>query len=209
MQGKLVISSPSVSSDHDDQPEFEDAIERAQLPMFGYLVRLTGSVTDAQDLLQMTNVTAWTRKETFEPGSDLIAWMRTIAINHVRNESRRRARRSTVPLLDDELSQLAEARHAMRQRNAPQQSDLESRRLRIGQCLEKLTSAQRILIDQFYQQGLTLNQIAEANDTTINAIGQRLHRARSALVKCVRRSLAIDADPITFTPSLVDSNESA
>lgn len=166
-------------------------------------------MTDAQDLLQMTNVTAWMRRETFEPGSDLIAWMRTIAINHAHNESRRRERRSTVPLLDDELFQIAEARHAMRQRDAPQQYDLDARRDQIDQCLEKLTPAQRSLVEQFYHQGLSLNQIAEANGTNANAIGQRLHRVRSALAKCVHRSHATVEDQTSLTPSLVDSDESA
>jgi len=207
--GKLVISSPSVPFDPDDQPDFEDAIERAQLPIFGYLVRLTGSVNDAQDLLQMTNVTAWTRKESFEAGSDVVAWMRTIAINHARNESRRRERQSTMPLLDDELSQLAETRHATRQRDAPQSIDLDARRVRINECLEKLTPDQRTLVEQFYHQGRSLNQIAEANGTTANAIGQRLHRVRSTLIQCVQRSRVSVANQPKLTPSLVDSNESA
>lgn len=151
--------------------------------MYGYLVRVTGSVVDAQDLLQMTNVTAWTRRDSFETGSDMVAWMRSIAINHCRNEFRRQQRRATVPLLDEGLTEIAEARHAVRQR---EDSDA-IRREQLDRCVGELLPSQRALVNQFYRQSLSLQQIAEANDTNANAVGQRLHRIRSALLKCVQK----------------------
>lgn len=172
--------------------DFEDAIERAQRPVLGFLIRLTGSVNDAHDLLQMTNVTAWTRKDSFEAGTDLVAWMRTIAINHARNESRRRSRQSTVMLLDQDLIEAAEIRHTNRS-VANASTDLgdqqQDQKADLDRCLKKLTPAQRELIDQFYHQGLSLREIADQRNSKSNpnAIGQRLHRARLSLIDCVKR----------------------
>jgi len=140
----------------------------------------------------MTNVTAWTRKESFDAGTDLIAWMRAIAINHARNESRRRSRQSTVMLLEDDLADAAETRHAMRraQKASPDLGDeQQDRKAQVDRCLEKLTPAQRELIDQFYHQGLSLRQIADKakSKTNPNAVGQRLHRIRLSLIECVKR----------------------
>lgn len=148
----------------------------------------------------MTNVTTWTRKEAFEPGSDLVAWMRTIALNHARNESRRRDRQLTVPLLDGDLMDIAEARHAIRQANHPQPTDAAERRTQVDQCVEKLPPSQRILVEQFYREGLSLQQIADQTQSNVNAVGQRLHRVRASLIQCVQRSQEIAETQTSLIP---------
>jgi RNA polymerase sigma-70 factor (ECF subfamily) len=153
---------------------------------------MTGNLADARDLLQLTNLTAWEKREIFEEGSNMVAWMRTIALNHYRNESRRQRSRATVPLLDADLAQMVETRHLERERE-------ESRKRKLLQfCLEKLPERQRRVIDRFYLDGCSLEALGTESNRKPNAIAQLLHRARQNLIQCVRRESHRELDGESF-----------
>ncbi len=173
---------------HDSESPFEAELRRAQVPVLGYLVRLTGNIADARDLLQATNLTAWSKRDSFARGSDLVAWMRAIALNHYRNESRKQQSRPTVPLLDADLVQMVETRHLERESE-------ESRKRRLLQvCLEKLPERQRRAVKRFYLDGLSLEQLGRESQRKPNAVAQLLHRARANLIECVRRESHLSLD---------------
>jgi RNA polymerase sigma-70 factor (ECF subfamily) len=160
---------------------FAEELRSAQVPILGYLVRLTGNITDARDLLQQTNLTAWEKRDSFESGTDAVAWMRAIARNHYRNESRKRRSRNTVPLLDSDLEHMVETRHEEREKE-------DSRRRRLLQiCLEKLPEKQREAVEKFYLEGFSLEDVGRETNRKVNAVAQVLYRARRNLIRCVRQ----------------------
>jgi RNA polymerase sigma-70 factor (ECF subfamily) len=55
-------------------------------------LRLTRAPADAEDLVQETYLKAFRSAETFEPGTNLRAWLFTILYNTARNRTRDRAR---------------------------------------------------------------------------------------------------------------------
>lgn len=168
-------------------------MERAQVPVLGYLVRLTGNLAEARDLLQNTNLTVWEKRAEFEPGSNFVAWMRTIAHNHYRNASRRWQKRVTVPLLDSDLEQMIETRHEEREQE-------ETRKRRLLQiCLEKLPDRQRDAVEGYYLTGHTLEELGNEAGRKANAMAQLLHRARQNLIDCVRKEShqQLDHDNLT------------
>src|SRR5581483_1743465 len=55
-------------------------------------LRLTRSPADAEDLVQDTYLKAFRAADTFEPGTNLRAWLFTILHNTARNRARDRAR---------------------------------------------------------------------------------------------------------------------
>ncbi len=166
---------------HESKSRFEGDLRRSQVPVLGYLVRLTGNLADARDLLQLTNLTAWEKQNSFEEGTNLVAWMRAIASNHYRNESRKANRRATVPLLDHDLEQMVETRSLERERE-------ESRKRKaLQRCLAKLPDRQRAVVDAFYLEGETLEALGLTHNRKPNAMAQLLHRARQRLIDCVRR----------------------
>lgn len=175
-----------------DSREFEADLTLAQVPVLGYLVRLTGNLADARDLLQLTNLTAWEKRTEFDRENDLVSWMCGIARNHFRNESRKWQRRATVPLLDDELEALVESRHHEREREDARRRKL----LRI--CIDKLPERQRFAVEHFYLEGLSLEEVARKTERKANAIAQLLHRARLNLIECVRRESHHESEPETL-----------
>ena len=55
----------------------------------------------------------------------------------------------------------------------------------VRQCVAKLSETLRKAMNQVYEQGHTLEQAAENLDSTFEAIGQRLTRARQQVRRCV------------------------
>lgn len=163
--------------------EFDDLLKQAQDPVLGHLIRLTGSLHAAQDLLQSANVTAISKSNSFTVGTNFVAWLRQIAINHFRNHVRKGSASRRVALVDDDLYELVERRHRMRIQQEQQNHDW----YRVMQCLQQLPNHQREVITQFYLHGQTMLQISELTGRSPNAVGQTLYRARLAIVKCVKR----------------------
>jgi len=176
----------------DTKTTFENELRLAQVAVLGYLVRLTGHLADARDLLQDTNLTAWEKRDSFTTGTSLVAWMRAIALNHYRNATRRELARPTVALLDDDLVAMVETRHLERERE-------EARKRRFLQlCLAKLPERQRAVVEMYYYEGASLEEIGASQSRKANAMAQLLHRARTSLIECVRRESHRELDHETF-----------
>lgn len=164
--------------------DFDDLLRQAQRPVLGHLIRLTGSLHDAQDLMQSANVTAISKRDSFAAGTNFVAWLRQIAVNHFQNHLRKETSQGRVGLVDDELLELIEQRY--RQRAEQEQREIDSQRLM--SCLQQLPPHQRELMTQFYFDGKTLSQLAVATGRKANAIGQTLYRARLSMSQCMGRS---------------------
>ncbi|WDQ19567.1 sigma-70 family RNA polymerase sigma factor [Rhodopirellula sp. P2] len=165
--------------------------------MLGHLIRLTGSVHAAQDLLQSANVTAMEKRTAFEEGTNFVAWLSQIACNHHRNQARKLATSTSVILVDDQLHEVIERRHRERVEQNRQHNNWQ----RLRHCLDQLPDHQRELIQRFYLDGQTLNELAETTGRNANAIGQALHRARQRLVRCVQqRGDSTDAELLSDHP---------
>lgn len=176
----------------DLQAKFETLLQQAQQPVLGYLIRLTGSVHAAQDLLQSANVTAMEKRDSFVENTNFNAWLSQIACNHHRNQSRKAATTNSVMLVDDRLHEVIEKRHRERMQQDQQQWNWNQ----LNHCLDKLPDHQRELVEQFYLHGQSLHDLAVSRNRTRNAIGQALHRARQQLIRCVRSHTNInDAEP--------------
>ncbi|WP_037248808.1 sigma-70 family RNA polymerase sigma factor [Rhodopirellula baltica] len=163
---------------------FEDLLQQAQRPVLGHLIRLTGSVHAAQDVLQSANVTAMEKQNAFEEGTNFVAWLSQIAINHHRNQIRKLATSSSVMLIDERLHEIIERRH----RERMEQHRRENNWQRLNHCLQQLPDHQRELVEHFYLEGKTLNDLAKTTGRKANAIGQALHRARQRLIRCVQQT---------------------
>src|SRR5271165_7026920 len=90
-----------------DQQEFGALVERYRRELHVHCYRLTGSVHDADDMVQETFLRAWRRRETFEGLSSLRAWLYRIATNVCLDALKRRPKRS-VPRTRAAASTLAE-----------------------------------------------------------------------------------------------------
>jgi RNA polymerase sigma-70 factor (ECF subfamily) len=179
------VEAPSVQ----DAVVFEQIVERYHGKIFQLVYRYLGDYDEACDLTQDTFVRAYRAWDEFRGDSQIYTWLYRIAINlcHNRQKKLQRQRQfervslDTAP--DDDFS-TGLVREVADERPLPSQL-LENHELRarLQEALLELPDNYRTVILLRDMQGLTYEQIAEATDSTLEAIKSRLFRARGAVRK--------------------------
>jgi len=145
--------------------------------LFGYLVTLLGSVHDAHDVLQETNLVLWRKMDAFTPGSDFDAWARKCA--YFQALAFLRDRKRDRHLFDDDLlAQFAgEATDAVH--------ETSDRILSLRDCLMRLPDRHRQLISLRYGQNKSVRELAEVTGKKESATKMMLMRIRQMLHSCI------------------------
>src|SRR5262245_58848051 len=120
-------------SDRDDaRHDVRGAMLAAVPSLRAFAISLCGDVDRANDLVQETLMRAWSHLDSFEPGTNMSAWLFTILRNHFRTEYRKRRRE-----VED-----SEGHHAESLKSQPDQyGHVEFREFR--EALAQLPSDQR------------------------------------------------------------------
>ncbi len=169
-----------------DSEEFVRLLTEAQGAVYGYIVTLITDRNRARDLLQETNITLWRKAGNFEEGTNFNAWACKVAYFHVLGFRRKMAREKLV-FDDDILDYLSERND---HRIAEEGAQARSRALR--SCLQKLPEHHRKLVEDRYQPGASVQQIAAEENRTVGAISQTLYRIRHNLMICIEKTLATE-----------------
>jgi len=149
------------------------------------LVRDTGL---AEDLVQEAFLAAYKSLETFHPDGNFGAWLRGIARNKVRMSQRAQARHSLV--IDSRIVEGMEDVYTMFETPTSRDTDWDDRLAVIHSCIARLAGRLREAIRLYYTEGLSLQEAALRLNASIDAVGQRLFRARVEIRKCVALKLA-------------------
>ena len=88
--------------------EFIRAFTQSQRQLFLYLLPLVGNASDADEVLQETNLIIWAKWKQFEPGTNFLAWGRAIARLEVFRF--RRTHSSKLTFLQDDILELVAQR---------------------------------------------------------------------------------------------------
>jgi RNA polymerase sigma-70 factor, ECF subfamily len=157
--------------------------------------RVGGSAADAEDVTQETFVAALRDLDRFEGRSTLQTWLLGIAKNKAHEKLRDRGR--SMPAPSDALRQAIDSLEAS---DVP--SDVthaeETARL-VGAALAELPEHYRAALSHKYVRGLTLQQMAEAEQCSAKAVESKVQRARRAFADALRRLLR-DSGPTAATP---------
>lgn len=144
-----------------------------------FALSLTGSVTDADDLLHSTVERALARAEQFSAGTDVDRWLYRICRNIWYDEWRRRKVRG--PSIDP---------HDV---SAEMQSGGEEEahdRIRLNEVLaamRQLQEDQRQILELIVVEGYAYKEVAEMLDVPIGTVMSRLARARSKLATLLEK----------------------
>jgi len=166
-------------------PEFIQHFTRHQRQIYLYILTLLPNATDAEEVLQETNLVIWRKAGDFQPGTNFRAWACQIAYFEVLKFRDRRRR--------DRLQFSQEFVDALAEEVAARADLLERRRLALTRCLGKLRERDRELIQHRYAPGQTSQSVADLLGRPLNSIYQSLGRIRKALFECVNRELAAES----------------
>lgn len=177
--------NPSASGDSSDSERMAQFVElySQHFPRLQYFVlALMPNSYDAADVLQETSLVLWRKFETFEIGTNFLAWAckiaRLQAMKHYQGISR------SAKLFEmSVLERLAEDAEQAAARPAVPLEILEG-------CLDKLSDADQALILRRYDHRSTVKQMAHEVGRTADSLSKTLGRIRRALLKCIERKMS-------------------
>jgi len=167
----------------------------ATLPhLRAFAISLSGKVDRADDLVQETLVRALTNINSFEPGTNLQAWLFTILRNQFRSEYRKRRRE-----VEDVDGHFAE-----NLKTPPEQhGHLEFQEFR--QALTQLPADQREALILVGASGFSYEEAAQICGCAVGTTKSRVNRARARLAIILSIESADDFGPDRESRAVVAS----
>jgi len=155
-------------------PSWEDVARRYGRKIYNFAYRLTGNPDDAADLVQEVLLRVRKGLQGYTPGS-FEGWLWRITRNAFLDGVRKKQRRPTTPLPDDDRTSLGAS-------PSPDEV-LASIRLSddVQTALLKLPIDFREAVVLCDVVGLTYEEIAEAVEVPVGTVRSRIHRGRKML----------------------------
>ena len=173
----------------DAEQKFEEILQRFEIPLLQYAVRITGDRERARDVVQETFV-KFQRNGALNREDEPATWLFTVCRNAALNVCRKERR---ITYLDDELIEACESKQPM-PFDQLEQKEATGFLLRI---VATLPPRQQEVIQLKFQNDLSYQQIAKIMKTTANNVGVLLHTALKTLRQ---RYGEIAGDFIAFKP---------
>ena len=152
------------------EPSVREAMLSAVPSLRAFAISLSGNVDRADDLVQETMLRALANIHSFQPGTNMSAWLFTILRNLFRSEYRKRRRE-----VED-----TDGSYADTLKSQPEQgSRLEFNEFRAA--LDKLPPDQREALILVGASGFSYEEAAAICETPVGTIKSRVNRARTRL----------------------------
>ena len=176
--------------------EFITLLTASQRRIHAFICTLVVDLTDADEVLQETNLALWQQADRFEPGTDFVAWACRVAYYKVLKQ-RDTAKRQRVKLDDAVMDILAsETIERGREQAREAAETFERRRIAVWACVDALPSRHREALKARYGDGRSLGDIGATIGRNANAVAQLLHRIRVMLRECVERKLGTGQEAV-------------
>lgn len=166
-----------MTAPHDPKPDTGAEIgdPRDELPIHlpalrAFAISLTGNVALADDMVQDSVVKAWTHIESFEPGSNMRAWLFTILRNTFYSHTRKRRRELPDP----------DGIHAASLYEKPAH-DSKLAMTDFREAFNKLSAEHREILILVGASGFTTQEAAQMIGIAEGTVKSRASRARSKL----------------------------
>ena len=135
------------------------------------------------DLTQEVFLIAYQRLDSYRPGTNFPAWLRTIARNVAQNERRRWYRRREMEAgFRAEVAHHVEA-HIDRTLDEMPEDALDA----LKECVSRLQGKSQDVMQGFYYKDRPLAELADRLRITENSAKVILHRARQAIGSCLQK----------------------
>jgi RNA polymerase sigma-70 factor (ECF subfamily) len=176
-------------------PSVRDAVLAAVPSLRAFAISLSGNVDRADDLVQETLLRALANIDSFQPGSNMPAWLFTILRNLFRSEYRKRRRE-----VED-----ADGSYAQSLKSQPEQTGhIEFQEFR--QALAKLPPDQREALILVGASGFSYEEAADICGCAVGTIKSRVNRARARLADMLSIESMEDFGPDIATRAILAGN---
>ncbi|HKB62506.1 MAG TPA: RNA polymerase sigma factor [Burkholderiales bacterium] len=160
---------------------FEDLLR----PQVEYLYRLawrfTGSVADAEDLVQDVLIKLFPRTQELLEIERLRPWLARVLYHQYVDSVRQRARSPIVELVTDESEDNPFDALPETKDGPEEHAERSGQRERILRALDRLNPEQRAVVALHDVEGYSLEELEKVLETPLGTLKSRLHRARQRL----------------------------
>ncbi|MGZ0174590.1 MAG: sigma-70 family RNA polymerase sigma factor [Planctomycetales bacterium] len=175
-----------------DQNSPADTIRQISLhqaSLLAYILALHPDRSEAQDILQETNVVLWQKIGEFRPGTNFRAWAFRIAYLQTLAHFKRTKRSHWLGFSTELIETLADEAE-------PLLTDLEQRQRALRHCVEKLPAQDRDIVRAHYESEQPLAELSARLGRSVGALKQVLFRVRRTLRACIEIQLTEGAGDV-------------
>lgn len=169
----LVTLSPSTVNDI----SIDDQISLQRSKLLHYAMKFTSNHDDINDLVHDTIVKAIRFRNSYEPGTNMIAWLQTILKNTFINDYRRKSKLNSLVNTTDILTSVQLKSSASH--NLAEKSFLMDD---IKKAFGNLPDVYSVPFLRYFE-GYKYEEIAQEQDIPIGTVKTRIHMARKFLKK--------------------------
>lgn len=166
---------------------FEQLVEEYADRVYAVALRITGSPTDAEDVMQDAFLKAFEERASFRGESSPTTWIYRIAVNSALTLIR--SRRPTEPLLNDAGDDVAPV--VDWSSDLTRDVELDELRRTLEAAIARLPDDVRVAVVLRDVEGFTTAETARILDLSEAAVKSRLHRGRLILRNYLTRYLDI------------------
>jgi RNA polymerase sigma-70 factor (ECF subfamily) len=167
---------------------FAILVKDHELGLLGFVSSQVIDPAAAADIIQETFLAAWQQMDQFDRTGSFTAYLRAIARHKIADRLRElyAERRGLEAVCSARVSEIADEFD----RQVPDNTELfQSRLAALRECLDKLQTHVRHIIDQHYIENRTCAEIAAALDRGVEAVKKVIQRGRTALARCIQLQL--------------------
>ena len=159
-----------------ERDAYADIVERYKNPIYNLAVRLTGNLSDAEDLAQDVFIRVYENLDRFDITKRFFPWMYTVALNVIRNYNTKN-KPKLMRFQKDNYSD-----KWLKHTDTPEKSVSENQQQKkLARCILKLPTIQKEAVVLRYYQGLTFEEIAEVRSCSLSAAKMRVYRGLEQL----------------------------
>lgn len=145
-----------------------------------YIFGIYPNLDAADDILQETNKVIWVKRDNFQPGTNFVAWARTIAKFQTLSFLKNRNSKSWLHFDSDLVLDLAK-------KMDERESLLEGRKTYLEECMSSLADKDQELVLRKYELKETNREMSRETGRSEGGLNQSFLRIRRLLRDCVNR----------------------
>src|SRR5215813_1048527 len=153
---------------------------RHNVRVFRFILRLTGSQSQAEDLVSEVFLDVWRQAEAFEAKSQVSTWLLAIA----RYKALSALRRRTEEPLDDRMAATIEDTAD----NPETVVHTKDRNTIVQKCLRQLSPAHREVLDLVYYHEKSVDEVAKIVGVPAATVKTRMFYARSKMADLLKEA---------------------
>jgi RNA polymerase sigma-70 factor, ECF subfamily len=153
--------------------------------MYFYAFSLVANLDDAKDVVQEAAVTMWKQFNEFDASRPFMPWASRFIYFSALTFMRHR-RRGGLLLTEEAMEAIAD--DAVEYASSTMQPRLKA----LSECLEKLPAPSRRLMEDRYQQGQSIKNIAKVRRLNLHTLYKAFDKIHGALQTCIERTLALE-----------------